>query len=186
MSGFNAKKVFPSVRALAFCAILVAFSVIGKLLNIGIGNYLRLSLENTPVIAAGIIGGPIAGALTGAAADIIGCILHGYVISPIITIGMAVMGFIPGVLNLLFFKNSRKLSKYMIICLVSYLCASVIIKSIGLSLYYGTEMKWLMLRIPFAAANAVADALIIYAVSRTADRYLSKTGLFSRESEKNE
>lgn len=155
-----------TIRVITLCGILAALSVIGKLLNIGIGNYLRISLENTPVIAAGLICGPLFGALTGVVADIVGCILHGYAISPIITVGMAAMGALPGIVALVFKSRKRNFIFYLLTAIVTYAVASCVIKSIGLAVYFGYDIRFLLLRIPFEMIKAIIDTLIIYILSK--------------------
>ena len=157
---------------LTLCAMLAALSVLGKLLNIGTDIF-RISFENTPVIAAGLITGPVGGLATGVVADLVGCLVRGYSINPIITFGMGLIGLIPGIIKIVKKEFGGFLS-YLVVCLISYLIASVIVKSIGLSLYYGTDIKVLLFRVPMAAANALLDAFIIYELSKPAKKLLKK------------
>ena len=91
------RKISLDLKILCQLAMLIAISIVaGKYLAIGIGEVLRFSLENLPIIFAGIAFGPIAGILVGVAADLIGCLLVGYTINPIVTIGAAVIGGVSG------------------------------------------------------------------------------------------
>ena len=56
--------------------------VLGKLLVFNITDSIRISLENLPLLMAGIFFGPFIGAAVGAGADIIGCLIVGYSINP--------------------------------------------------------------------------------------------------------
>ena len=75
-------KVMPLYR-LVVCAFLVALSIVcGKFLAIPVGEILRFSFENLPILFAGLAFGPVAGALVGVCADLLGCVLRGYAINP--------------------------------------------------------------------------------------------------------
>ena len=63
-----------SVRSIAICALLTALSVILARLLIPMPNETtRFSIEAVPIFIAGMLFGPLPGALTGFAADFIGC-----------------------------------------------------------------------------------------------------------------
>ena len=102
------RKISLDLKILCQLAMLIAISIVaGKYLALSLGNVLRFSLENLPVIFAGIAFGPIAGILVGVAADLIGCLLVGYTINPIVTIGAAVVGGTAGLCALVFSENKK-------------------------------------------------------------------------------
>ena len=78
--------------------------ILGKFLAFNVTEFMRFSLENTTIIFAGIVFGPILGAAVGAVQDLVGCIAVGYAINPIITLGCAVVGLISGAAFKLFRK----------------------------------------------------------------------------------
>ena len=66
-----------SVRSIAICALLTALSVILARLLIPMPNETtRFSIEAVPIFIAGMLFGPLPGALTGFAADFIGCLFR--------------------------------------------------------------------------------------------------------------
>ena len=76
----HALAVFSNPRALCLAALLAAMSMIlGKFLQIPtpFAEFVRISFENLPVILAGLVLGPLAGAMTGAVADLVGCLAYG-------------------------------------------------------------------------------------------------------------
>ena len=76
---------------------MVAISILmGKYLAIRGGDVMRFSLENTPIILSGMAFGPTAGALVGLVADLVGCIMVGYTINPLVALGAASIGLISG------------------------------------------------------------------------------------------
>lgn len=161
------KKSFVSAKALAALAMLSAISIVaGKYLAISAGEFMRFSLENLPLLFAGIAFGPFAGALVGIVADITGCLLVGYTINPILTVGAALIGLSSGVLWKLF----KTLPTWVRVALsvgVSHLVGSVIVKSAGLSWFYalpfGATLMWRLLN--YVIVGAV-EGVIIYALMK--------------------
>ena len=139
---------------LSLCALFVALSIIlGKFLAITLG-FMRFSLENTPVILAGVLFGPLAGALVGIAADLVGSLLVGYAINPLITLGAGAVGFFAG----LIYRKGKSLG-LAIFC--AHLIGSCIIKSFGLYLMYSYPVPVLLFRLPLYGLIGYCDYLII-------------------------
>ena len=117
-------------------SVLSAIGIIlGKFLAFNVTEFMRFSLENITIIFAGIVFGPALGAAVGAVQDLVGCLAVGYAINPIITLGCASIGAISGVV----FAAFKKLGTAFRISLsvfFSHLVGSVIIKSLGLSIFY--------------------------------------------------
>lgn len=134
-----------NLKTIVFLAMLVAISIIcGKYLAIRGGDIMRFSLENMPIIFAGMAFGPLAGGLVGAVADLVGCIMVGYTINPIVTIGATVIGVIAGVLPLLMKKTKLSSTIILIITVTAaHTVGSVIVKTVGLASYY--EMPFMIL-----------------------------------------
>ena len=130
--------IFKSLSGLCFAAILSAMSfILGKFLQIPnpFQDFIRISFENLPIILAGISLGPIAGALVGTAADLIGCVSYGYSINPIITVGAASIGFISGFISNYVVKKPLIL-KIAVSSAAAHAVGSVLIKSAGLAAWY--------------------------------------------------
>ncbi len=140
------KKIF-TVKKLAFSGIMVAMSIVlGKLLAFNIGNMIRFSLENMPLIFSGIVLGPIWGMLTGVVADLIGCLIVGYEINPIVTLGAAVIGALGGVV----YKITPYVPSNIRILLtvtIPHLLGSIAIKTVGLAQFYlaDSDMSYMAL-----------------------------------------
>ena len=110
---------------------------------------------------AGIFFGPFVGAAVGAGADIIGCIIVGYSINPIITLGAASIGLVAGLVSGLASKKSLRLNTALSVGF-AHLIGSVIIKSIGLRVYYGYPIGWLAWRIPTYIGIGILEFYIIW------------------------
>lgn len=145
-------------------AMLVAISIVmGKFLAIRGGDILRFSFENLPIIFAGVAFGPISGVLVGVVADLVGCVMVGYAINPIVTIGAAALGFSAGLIFSLLSKTKINLNVniFITVC-VSHLIGSVLIKTFGLAVFYDMPLWVLMLwRLLNYVIVGVAEAIII-------------------------
>lgn len=131
-------RIFTNLHAMVFAAILVAISVTGKLFAINLGEMLRISYENLPIAMAGIIFGPFAGFVVGICADICGCLAVAYTINPIITLGAGAIGLVCGTISL--FAKNRFSPVWLIVSDVAgHIVGSIIIKTIGIAIYYGAE-----------------------------------------------
>ena len=153
------------IRRLAILGILAAASVIlGKLLQIPIGDTIRISLENLPVIFAGIVFGPFSGMATGLVADLVGCAVRGYAVNPIITAGAVLIGLAAGLLGKISSGEQKKsFFKIFLPVAVAHVLGSMIVKSVGLHVFFGTPWKALLsTRVPIYLVNIAAESLIIY------------------------
>lgn len=155
-----------SLKMTAAMAMLVAISIIlGKYLAISLGNVLRLSLENLPILFAGLAFGPLQALLVAVTADVIGCILVGYEINPIVTIGAAAIGVVAGALPKLLKKHAKLNGAPLIIITVaaSHVIGSVLIKTLGLAVFYDMPIMILMLwRLLNYTIVSVIEALLLY------------------------
>ena len=126
---------------------LIALSIIcGKYLAINLGQMLRFSFESMPIIFAGIVFGPVAGAIVGVIADLVGCLLVGYETIPLITVGAGVIGLLSGCIGLLFRKKEGYgIVKIILSTAISHLVGSVVIKTLGLAEFYAMPLYALLL-----------------------------------------
>lgn len=125
-----------NLKVLATAGLFAALSLVcGKFLAFNIGDTIRFSFENLPIILCGMIFGPTVGALTGLAADIIGCILRGYAINPVLTLAAAFIGFSAGAI----FNSFKRMNihiRLIFSVLFCHIFGSIIIKTIGLCIWY--------------------------------------------------
>ena len=129
---------FGNIRIMVCAALFVALSIIfGKFLQIPnpVQNIIRISFENTPLIMSGIFFGPAVGFMTGLCADLLGCVLYGYDINPVVMLGAALVGFVAGAVSRYVFRKSWWL-KVAFSVVLSHLFGSVLVKSLGLAAWY--------------------------------------------------
>lgn len=159
------KRLGSNLRLLAVSAFLAALSIVcGKYLALPVGNVLRFSFENLPILLAGMMFGPITGALVGIVADVLGCVMVAYTINPLVTLGAACIGLLGGVL----FRLTKKLPLLWQTCLtviLTHLVASVIVKTFGLAAYYDMPFHILLLwRLLNYAVVGVVEWLLLYTI----------------------
>ena len=161
--------IFGSLAGLCFAGILTAMSIVlGKFLQIPnpFQEFIRISFENLPIMIAGFALGPIAAALVGVTADLIGCLLYGYAINPIITVGAAAVGLVSGTLAYYVIKKPLLL-RVTVSVSAAHIVGSVLIKSYGLAKWYLSKYElgywefvaWRLLNYILIAA---AECVIIY------------------------
>lgn len=154
---------FNSVRALTVSAMLTALSVVigifcKNFLNFGMGLF-RVTFENLPILMSGILFGPLAGGLVGAASDLISYMLSSQVYPPnlIVTAGAVTVGVVSGLVSRLTRRKSQN-ARIILSCSLAHLAGSMIIKPIGLYQFYGILVLW---RIPLYLVIAPLEILII-------------------------
>ena len=151
MSGKRSKALksdialFGNLKVIASSALMVALSIIcGKFLAIPGGTVMRFSLENMPILFSAIAFGPLVGSVVGVIADLVGCLIVGYEINPMVTLGAFSIGFIGGVVSKLMPRGARAIN-ILVSVISAHLIGSVVIKTIGLAKFYAIPYETLML-----------------------------------------
>lgn len=154
-----------TLKLLVRLAVLAAISIIlGKFLSIKIEPWGRLSFENLSVILSGFAYGPVAGVLCGVCADLLGCLLYGYAINPIITLGAAAVGLMAGLFGS---RGMLRSGRLWLSVLLAHIVGSCIIKSVGIYVFYSTPLPTLALRVPFYILSGGLEYLILSFVLRS-------------------
>ena len=141
-------------------ALLVAMSIVfSRVLSISTG-FVRFNLGSLPVLLAALLFGPWAGFAVGAVADIVGGVLAGYAINPLITLGAGSVGLVSGLLYRSLHEMRLGL-RLQISILAGHLVGSVVINSLALHLFYGYQWALLAARIPNALVLSVVNTLLV-------------------------
>lgn len=158
------KQASTLTRLLVFSAVCAAMSVIvGKLLQIPVGNSVRISFESLPILFCSLTCGSLWGGLAGVVADLVGCAIMGYEINPIITLGMCLVGVLPALFSRPV-KAKRSFASVLIPVFLTHVVANMCVKSFGLWLYYTTPLPFLLLRVAVFAVVGVLESVILYQV----------------------
>ena len=164
------KRAHFNLKITIACAMLSALSIVlGKYLAINIGDTFRISLESLPIIFGGIFLGAIPAVLIALVADVLGCLMVGYTINPIITIGAMLIGLASAVVYRLCKKYALREAFAIAIAVgCAHLIGSVVVKTVGLSVFYDTPLFVLMaLRLLNYAFIALAEGLTLYVLSKS-------------------
>ena len=149
-----------SVRTLTMLALLVAMSIVfSRVLSISTG-FVRFNLGSLPVLLAGILFGPWAGFVVGMVADIIGGVLAGYAINPLITLGAASIGLVGG-LGWQKLSHLRTGNRLWCSVLAAHFVGSMVINSLALHIFYGYAWATLAVRIPNALILAAVNTVLL-------------------------
>ena len=152
-----------SVKTLVICAFFTALSIIfGKFLNIPIGETVRFSFENTPLFLSGIMFGPVISGIVAFVSDILGSILRGYAINPVITLG-AVFTSVSGAFLFRIFKKLPVFLRLILSVGIAHILGSVLIKTVGLTAYSGTSFLMLLpMRLVNYSIMIIVDTLTLF------------------------
>lgn len=153
-----------NTKRLAFAALLTALSVVIGFVCKTYFTFgaIRITLENMPVLLAGILLGPVYGGVVGIAADLVTAPVTGSV-NPIITLGAASVGIISGVVWKYIVKNKTFLSVLLAV-MPSHVIGSMLIKSFGLWYFYSYALQLCLLRVPLYIGIALAETYLIYII----------------------
>lgn len=95
-----------NVRTLVSCALLAAVSVVLARFIIPMPNETtRFSLEAVPIFLAGMLFGPLPGALVGFVADFVGCLFSGYGYNPMFCVPPILYGLAAGLFQPMLVKR---------------------------------------------------------------------------------
>ena len=137
------KRTGERVRTLTSLAMLAALSaVIGIICKnfLTFNVYYRITFENLPIICAGLIFGPFAGAACGVCADIVSCLCStNPALNPLITVGAALVGLCAGAVPRFIIKK-RCAAQYALAVAGAHLIGQVTVKSIAKIIWFG--MPW--------------------------------------------
>jgi ECF transporter S component (folate family) len=163
--------LFGNLRVMVIAALLAALSIVlGKYLAINLSQTVRVSFENLSIIMAGLLFGPIIGGVVGAVADLVGCVLVGYAINPIITAGAVLIGVISGLLGMcVLSRGAEKLGTWRIFLPVyaAHIVGSMVVKTIGMMVYYGTPPEIFYVRVPLYLAIALPEGYLLMLLFRS-------------------
>lgn len=123
-------------RKLSYLALLAALSVILRFFSFMIlSGTIRVSFIDVPIIMAGILFGPLAGAMTGVVSDFLGVLLRnqgGFF--PGFTLSAALTGFIPGLFFMKKDLDENIVPLLIITMVVTDFITSIVLNTLWLSI----------------------------------------------------
>lgn len=178
-----ASKRTMTTKTLAYCALLAALSVVLARLIIPMPNVTtRFSIEAVPIYLAGMLFGPMAGALVGFSADLVGCLFSGYGYNPLFCLPPILYGVFGGLLRR-WLMGKPSLPRLAVSFLPPVVLGSILWQSAALSYVYNSKgsfqaslVYFLSTRTIQFAVTLVLDALIIYLLMKS--RVFDRMGLW--------
>ena len=160
-------KKWSGVQILTLSAMLMAVSVIIGMIckNFMTFNiYYRFTLENLPVIFAGLTFGPMTGAVVGAGADIISCLCStNPALNPVITIGAVAVGFCAGIVPKYLIKKPG-MRQIVLAEILAHLIGQVGIKSLGKIFMLGMPALGIFIGLGVSIVAGTIECFLIRAV----------------------
>ncbi len=133
---------FPA-RAMACCALLAALSVVfARLLSFAPAPNTRWSFDKFPLFLAGMFFGPVAGGLTGFAADTVGCLFSPYGINPVFSVPAILYGLCGGLFRHALAKKPSLL-RLILAYLLPVVLGSLLYQSAALAFVYNPATFWI-------------------------------------------
>ena len=162
-------------RILCLAAFLTALSFLLGLLakTIQGAGPLRFTIEGLPVVLAGITLGPLYGATVGIAADLLSCLLAGQTPLPLITLGAATVGLVPGLIALARRRHycpTATPPRYRQMLLFdgsAHLFGSILLKTAALTEFYGISAV-ILWRTPLYIGVSIIESYLLYILLRSA------------------
>lgn len=178
-----ASKRTMTTKALAYCALLAALSVVLARLIIPMPNVTtRFSIEAVPIYLAGMLFGPMAGALVGFSSDLVGCLFSGYGYNPLFCLPPILYGVFGGLLRW-WLMGKPGLPRLAVSFLPPVVLGSILWQSAALSYVYNSKgsfqaslVYFLSTRTVQFAVTLVLDVLIIYLLMKS--RVFDRMGLW--------
>lgn len=178
-----ASKRIMTTKTLAYCALLAALSVVLARLIIPMPNVTtRFSIEAVPIYLAGMLFGPMAGALVGFSADLVGCLFSGYGYNPLFCLPPILYGVFGGLLRR-WLMGKPGLPRLAVSFLPPVVLGSILWQSAALSYVYNSKgsfqaslVYFLSTRTVQFAVTLVLDVLIIYLLMKS--RVFDRMGLW--------
>lgn len=170
-----------TTKALAFCALLTAISVVfARLFGMMPNASSRYSIEAVPIFLAGLFFGPVAGGMVGFSADFIGCLFSAYGYNPIFCIPPVLYGVFGG-LFAGFLRNRITIPRLAAAYACPVVLGSILYQSCTLSYMYFSGsftdglIYYLSTRSIQFAVVLVLDVLLTYLLHKT--NIFTRTGL---------
>ena len=167
-----------TTKTLAYCALLAALSVVLARLVIPMpAADTRFSIEAVPVFLAGMLFGPMPGALVGFTADFVGCLFSPFGYNPIFSLPPILYGLFAGLLRRFLCEKISPL-RIGLGLLPPVVLGSVLYQSLTLSYMYfdggllAGFLYYLTARSIQFSITLVLDVLVIY--------LLCKANIFQR------
>ena len=176
-----------TTRALSYCALLAAISIVLARLIIPMPNAsTRFSIEAVPIFMAGMLFGPMAGGLVGFSADLVGCLFSGYGYNPIFCLPPILYGVFGGIFRR-YLGKQVSLFRLTVAFLGPIVLGSILYQSFALAFVYNSKGSMSASLIYFLSTRSIQfvitwalDVVVIYSLFKA--RIFDRLGIWPPES----
>ncbi len=156
-------KKIKTVKVITTAAMLAAISAVIGILCKNLFTYqvyYRFTLENAPIILAGLSFGPVAGAAVGVCADTVSCLMStNPALHPIISLGAASVGAVAGLVPFVIRKKGAV--QTVLAVALAHLIGQVGIKSIAKIKDFGMPVYGIFIGLGFSALAGAFEVFVI-------------------------
>ena len=185
------KKQTLTTKELAYCALLAALSVVLARMIIPMPNAsTRFSIEAIPIFMAGMLFGPVAGALVGFCADFVGCLFSAFGYNPLFSLPPVLYGLFGGIFQA-WLRKGVSIPRLTVAFAFPVVVGSILYQSAALAFVYNSKgnfgaslIYFLTTRSVQFAVTMVLDIIIIYVLFRS--KMFDRMGLWHSCSERKE
>ncbi len=170
------QKKFLSTKTLVACALLAAMNVVlARLMGFMPNESMRFSIEAVPTFLAGLLFGPLAGAMVGFVGDFVGCLFSPYGYNPIYCIPPILYGLCGGLFQG-FLRKKMSLPRTILAFIPPVVLGSLLWQSAVLSFlqfdgsFWAGYLYFLSTRALQFAITLAADSTVLF--------LLFKSGIF--------
>ena len=166
-----------TTKTLASCAMLAALQVVLARLIIPMpAADTRFSLEQIPIVLAGLLFGPLAGARVGFSADLVGCLFSGFGYNPLFCVPPILYGVFAGLMRR-YVSDKTSFLRVLLTYVPAVILGSILWQSFTLAYVYNSQGAFLQSLILKLSTRSVQFGItgVLDAVITTV---LLKSGIF--------
>lgn len=168
-----------TTRTLVFCALLAALQVVLARLMVPMpAADTRFSIEAIPVVLAGLLFGPLPGALVGFSADLVGCLFSGFGYNPIFALPPILYGLCGGLFQG-YVSRKPSILRILMMYLPAVILGSILYQSFALTYVYSKDGAFWVALWTRLGARSVQFAVTM-AVEVVITNLLIKSRIFHR------
>lgn len=183
------KKQKLTTKELAYCALLAALSVVLARMIIPMPNAsTRFSIEAIPIFMAGMLFGPVPGALVGFCADFVGCLFSAFGYNPLFSLPPILYGLFGGIFRT-WLRKGVSIPRLAVSFAFPVVVGSILYQSAALAFVYNSKgnfsaslIYFLTTRSVQFAVTMVLDVIIIYVLFRS--KIFDRMGIWYSSPEK--
>ena len=182
--GIRPQNISAGTKKICLMGMLAALIIVfERTIYIPVGDSSRYSFSFIMIFVSGMVLGAVDAAIVGAVADVVGAIIAGYSINPLITVCVALSAFFCGLL----LYSERSYMRLAIAILLDQILSNLLLKSAAFAIWYGGGMhsypKYFMIRIVQVGIMIPVEFVVLFILNRVFFPRLKKLTMGLTENE---